>query len=264
MSTKRFVIAAAVALAIGIAPVAETVPSALAARVSPPAGTRLEAFVCQRALDPPTRAVSITAVMPTLPGTEKLALRFELLRRAGQSRAFVEVNGHGLRTWEYPDNPTLGQRSGDVWILNHPVVNLIAPAVYRYRVTFRWIGARGRTLSELVRESQLCNEPELRPDLVVRSLTVQAIPGSPLKDAYIAQIANTGATAAGSFDVQFIDNGAVQERGVGVLAPHATIRERFVGAACTTGAATVTADPGHKVDVSARGKASLTAICPAT
>jgi len=76
-------------------------------------------------------------------------------------------------------------------------------------------------------------------------------------------IANTGATAAGSFEVQFSDSGAVQNRAVGALGAHATVRERFVGASCTAGAVTVTADPARKVGVYSRANASLTAVCPA-
>jgi CARDB len=257
VSTKRFVIAGATALALG----AGTAPAVIAAS----SGARLRSFVCQRALDPPTRAVSITAVMPTLPATKKLALKFELLRRSAQARLFSEVSGHDLRTWVHPDNPTLGQRPGDVWILNHPVVNLLAPAFYRFRVSFRWIGARGRVLRDAVRESPICYEPELRPDLLVRSVTVQAVPGSPQQNAYIAVIGNAGATAAGPFDVRFTDAGSVQDRTVGSLSPHATIRERFVGAACRSASApTVTVDPSHQIDVSSRSKASLTATCPAS
>lgn len=256
MSTKRLVIASAAALAIG----AGVTPVVLAAS----SGPRLQSFVCQRALDPPTRAVSITAVMPTLSGTEKLALRFELLRRSGASSSFAEVSGRDLRTWVHPDNPTLGQRPGDVWIVSHPVVNLLAPASYRYRVTFRWTGSHGRVLSEIVRQSPVCYEPELRPDLVVKAITVLPIAASPLKNAYTAEVVNNGATAAGPFEVQFSDAGAVQDHTVSSLGAHSAVRERFVGALCTSSSSpTVTVDPGHQVDVYSRSKAALTATCPA-
>jgi len=137
--------AAATAVALG---------SATASGASaPPPRDQLRSFVCQKALDPPTRAVSIQGVMRPVTGTAKMQMRFDLMRKTKTGAAFKVVRGHFLGSWLTPDNPTLGQRPGDVWIVNHPVVGLPAPATYRFRVSFRWTGAHHRALGTVVRFS---------------------------------------------------------------------------------------------------------------
>src|SRR5450432_2555286 len=121
----------------------------------------LTSFACQRALDPPNRSVSVNAVMRPVKGTRKLSLK----------------------------DPTLGRRAGDVWELNKAVSNLDAPAVYRFRVTFRWLGAHDRVLATAVTQSGSCGQRELRPDLLVRSVSVEAIPYKPHKQRYTVAIA---------------------------------------------------------------------------
>ena len=77
-------------------------------------------------------------------------------------------------------------------ILTHPVVNLAAPATYKFRVTFRWLGSDGQTLGTAMQLSTPCYQPELRADLLVRSLSVTPITSgaSAGQSAYVAEIAN--------------------------------------------------------------------------
>jgi hypothetical protein len=165
----------------------------------------------------------------------------------------------------YPtDPPTLGQRPGDVWYFNHPVADLAAPNYYRFRVTFKWIGAHSHTLATAVKLSPTCFQPEMRADLYVGTIHVTPITtakGNPM-DQYTAVIGNKGATAAGMFDVQFTDGTVVRNRTVNGLAPRHTIRETFVGPTCTAGAVTVTADPSGQIDDANRDNNSMTALCP--
>ncbi len=158
---RRFVIIVAV-LGAGALASAATVAGASTPRA------KLRGFVCQRALEPPRRVATITAVMRPLSGTQKMQLRFELLDHPkGSVGTYGEVPGGDLGKWVSPQDPSLGQRPGDVWILNHPVFNLAAPVYYRFRVTFRWLGQHGKLLGTAVRWSAVCYEPELRPDLYV-------------------------------------------------------------------------------------------------
>lgn len=232
------------------------------AATAPPA--RLGSFVCQRALDPPARALSIQAVMRPLTGTYGMQMRFDLLRQTGAGGRFVAVRGRNLGSWITPQDPTLGQAAGDVWIVNHPVVDLVAPATYRFRVTFRWTGSRGQVLGTSVQWSRDCYQPELRPDLLVRSLSVA--PGATGEDDYVAVIFNRGLTAAGSFQVAFSGAGgaAPQTATIGSLRPRAAKRVRFVGTACTPGSAlTVTVDPAHTVGEFDFANNTLTTACRA-
>jgi hypothetical protein len=250
----RLMIAAVAALALGTA-------SASGASAPPPRD-QLRSFVCQKALDPPTRAVSIQAVMRPVTGTVKMQMRFDLMRKTKPGAAFKVVRGHFLGSWLTPDNPTLGQRPGDVWIVNHPVVGLPAPATYRFRVSFRWLGSSGQQLSSAVQTSSTCYQPELRADLLVRSLTVTPLASG--KSAYVATIANRGLTAARPVEVDLAGVGsAPQAQTLASVGPKSSARERFVAPACTPGAnLAVTVDPSHTIDEYDFANNVLTMACP--
>ncbi len=253
-------LAAAVVIAFGV--------WAVSAGAAAPRAT-LRYYVCQRALDPAARAVSVQAVMRPLPGTKKLSLRFQLLRRRPMRSATL-VRAGDLGAWITPNDPTLGQRPGDVWQFNKAVVNLVvAPASYHFRVTFRWTGAHGRVLGTAVRLSSSCFQPELRPDLLVHSIAVLAVAGKPHLDRYIALIRNGGATAVGRFEVVFDaaqGSSTLQLQTIWVprLGPHKGVHESFVGPLCTAGSTpTITVDPGGLIDDYNRSNNSLVATCPA-
>ncbi|HEX4672817.1 MAG TPA: CARDB domain-containing protein [Solirubrobacteraceae bacterium] len=229
-----------------------------------PPRSQLTKFVCVTALDPPSRAISVTAVMRPVSGTSKLQIKFQLYSRTSSTRPFTRVRGGDLNRWVSPSDPTLGERSADVWTVIKQVVDLKAPATYRLRAVFRWIGVHNQVLGTMARTSASCNEPELRPDLQVKTITVEAAPSNPNANVYVALIRNRGATAAGPFQVQFIDGSVVKSRSVTTLPAHSTINQRFVGPLCTSGPATVTADPVDAVDDYDRANNSLTVTCSST
>jgi hypothetical protein len=224
---------------------------------------RVRGFVCQHALDPPARAISITSVMTPLTGTKKMQVRVLMLTRTNASRPYSTISGGDLGTWITPADPTLGQRHGDVWILHKQVVDLAAPAAYRFRVFFRWIGAHDRLLGTAERESPICSQPELRPDLLVQSIAVQPVANHPPLNRYVATIRNAGATAAGPFEILFTPGTlAVETKDVNGLAPYARVQESFLGPACSSDSATtVTVDPNDQVDDFNRTNNSMTAVC---
>ena len=73
MGVKRFAAAIAVACAL----LGSVAASGVGASV--PARARVQGLVCQHALEPPARAMSITAVMRPVKGTRRMQLRFQLL-----------------------------------------------------------------------------------------------------------------------------------------------------------------------------------------
>jgi len=225
----------------------------------------LDQFVCQKALDPGQRTVSVTAVMRPLKGTRKLELRFVLLSKAAPATTFSVVQGTGLGTWVSPTDPvSLGSRPGDVWRLDHPVADLPAPAIYRFEVTFRWIGAKGRVLRVQIRHTRSCYQPELRPDLAAVRFSAQPIAGPPKHDAYTAVIADNGLTGAGPFQVQFTFGTVVKDHTVSRIKPHQQLTFNFEGPLCESSAPpTMTIDPDQQVDDYNRTNNSLTATCPA-
>ncbi len=211
----------------------------------------LRGFVCQKAVDPPMRDVSVQAVMRHIPGTVAMAIRFQLYEKPSASGSYSPLQVGDLGTWISPSNPTLGQRSGDVWALSHPVANLPAPASYQFIVTFRWTGAHGKVLATDVRTSPRCSEPELRPDLAVTQIDIAPDPNHPKLDQYVVTVANLGLTAVGPVAVQFTSPGgaaAPKAHTVERLGPHATHQETFEAPICTAATApTVTVDPQHTV-----------------
>ena len=117
----------------------------------------LEHFACQHASVDLSRSISVTAVMRARPGLPKLQLEFELQRRTRATHRFVDLRGTGLGEWISPSDPTLGERPDDIWKLNKPVVNLVAPAVYRFVVHFRW-SASGQPPVDETLSSPRCHQ----------------------------------------------------------------------------------------------------------
>jgi hypothetical protein len=100
----------------------------------------------------------------------------------------------------------------------------------------------------------------------VRSIFVAPIAARPNSDAYVAQIANQGATAAGPFGVLFApgDGSPAKTHTVAHLGAHRTVLVTFVGPLCSVGGApTITADPNEQVDDFDRSNNVLTATCAA-
>lgn len=215
---------------------------------------RLTMFACHKALDPTGRSVSVRAVMRPVTGTQRMQMKFDLISVSGTPPVVVSRQGNGLDAWISPPDPTLGQRPGDVWILQRFMVsNLPAPAHYHYVVTFRWLGTGQHILSTQTLSTVHCYQPELRPDLLVGSISVQAIAGKPMRDEYVAAIENQGRTAAGPFDVTFTPGATATGAGTPVtitrtverLGGGVTRYLTFVGPACTASSApTVVVDPG--------------------
>jgi hypothetical protein len=236
--------------------------------------SQLDTFVCHRAPALADRSVSVRAVMRPVTGTKKMEMRIELLSRGGFGGAFTDLPGPGLNSWISPPDPTLGQRAGDVWIVPDLVRNLPAPAVYRYQVSFRWTGRAGKVLATRTRTTGNCHQAVFHSDLVVSSITVQAIPGKPRKDQYVAAITNQGVgPTPAPFAVTFtpaatLTPGAAPvttTKELPVLGVGATAEVAFTGPACSaTTAPTVVVDPGHTADESNYANNSLTVdpTCP--
>lgn len=133
-------------------------PAAAANTAAPRAS--LENFACQRASTALDRSIEVTGVMRPMTGTQRMEMKFVLLRRPASGEQFQPVSGGDLGHWRQPTPATLGQRPSDVWRLRKVVANLSGPAVYRFRVTFRWEGASGTSLGHTTLFSGLCSQPQ--------------------------------------------------------------------------------------------------------
>jgi hypothetical protein len=222
---------------------------------------QLRSSDCHEALDPQDRSISVKAVMRPLPGTQKLQLKFDLLLGHDGSSAQSSVHAGNLGTWLSPRNPTLGQVPADVWNFKKSIFQLDAPAIYRFKVSFRWLGSGGRVIGSAVHYTKRCRQGELRPDLLVGPITITA---SGNQDIYSTVIRNAGATAAGPFTVLFADGEKTppQQR-VQRLAPYTSRGISFTGPRCDpTAPPTIIADQYFEVDDLNRANNSVTAVCP--
>jgi CARDB len=257
----------AIIASLGAVASATLVANVAAAPASPPRA-HLRGFVCHRDVDPLRRQISLDAVMRPVPGTRRMELGFDLLRRTKRNGPWSVVSGGGLPMQTAGGNPPLGQHAADVWSVIDTDKRLPAPAVYRYRVTFRWVLRNHGTAQTKTLYSPKCFQPELRPDLLVDSITVDAVPGKADQAHYTALIRNGGASAAGPFEIEFAPGSAsgspAKSRTVNGLAAGASRAESFVGPACTSASApTITVDPTDRIDDYNRANNSLTATCPA-
>jgi hypothetical protein len=197
-------------------------------------------------------------------------MSFALLERAPGSAGWKPVTGPHFGVWISPaGSPTLGRRPGDLWKVPFPVANLAAPASYRLQVSFRWLGRRGIVLATTTRLTQSCWQPELRPDLAVASIAVGPNPSRPGYGLFSTVVRNLGATAARDFSVQISyhhnQQNVTSTKALARLKAHATATVVFRGVTCDPGTSvTVTADPGHEIDVYSRSAATLVVSCPAT
>jgi hypothetical protein len=198
--------------------------------------------------------------------TRTLSVRFSLLARAPGATQPVSVGDTGdLGRWLTPADPTLGRRPDDVWKLAKSVSDVDAPAAYRFRVDFRWLGRGGTVLATDSRKTPLCHERELRPDLLVRRVIVTPSAGHPRRARYVAVVANRGATASGPFSVSFAPGTGAGDtvRSVPSLRPGVQARVSFTGPACRAASPpTVVADAADRVDDFDRSNNALTVACP--
>jgi hypothetical protein len=209
------------------------------------------------------RMLTVTAVMRPVRGTQRMRMRFELLSALHRRGRYHLVHGPNLGSWLAPDNPALGSHPDDVWQVPHPISDLDAPAFYKLRVSFRWLGAGGHVIARQVLVSPVCHQPELRPDLAAQSLTISPATTSG-QDDYLGVVRNLGVTAAGPFDVQLtLADGTTVTRHVLWLGPHRSRQLNIVATSCTPGSNVIlTADPTASVDDFDRANNALTVICP--
>jgi len=248
---RRVLLAAVVGVVTGVG-------VAAASASDPPAS--LQNFVCHRALKPSARYVAVEGVMHARAGEPRMAMRFELFWKTSSNGPWTQVRSGDLGKWKTAPNG-LGQNPNDTWEVNKPVSNLYAPATYRFRVSFRWSGGSSPVHTTL--QSPTCFEPELRPDLYVKSITVLGAVHHPAGyDRYVTVVGNQGASASGPFQVQFADGSSKpQYAKVQSLRPHSQARLKFVGPSCPPNSVTVTADPFDQVDDSSRANNTLTLNC---
>lgn len=248
---RILLLAAAIAAAVVLPPTASPATSGNAF---------LRGFACHRALDPSKRSVTVTAVMATVAGTQRLRMRFVLRDRT--ARGVALIRGGDLGHWISPSSPTLGQHPSDQWVVNHPVTG-VPPGSYSFKVSFRWIDHSGKVIGQTQRTTTSCRQPDLRPNLYVQPVASAPVSGG---DQYTVRVGNTGMTAATNVELLFSPGGGGQPATETItrLPAHESVERTFVGPPCTSSTApsTIKVDPNDLIDVISRADNTLTVPCP--
>jgi len=234
---------------------------------SAPAGARLAA--CHRSPSIDQRVAVVGTWMRPIDGGRRLAVRVDLYERTPGQRWAVRTDVPGLGVWTTPSDAGVGSRAGDVFKYRQAVGRLEVPAAYRFHVTFRWLAADGTVAREAETTTRACREPDLRPDLVLRSVTAAPSSSSPGLVQYAVLVGNDGKSTVARATVTASFPGPAgpspHRRNVRALAPGQTVRLTFTGPGCAAGGppASFLADPANTLEEVDETNNALSAACPA-
>ena len=188
------------------------------------------------------RYAIFAAQLTAVPDTRTMSVEFSLQERSAGSAAFVTVPAPGFDAW-ITSQPGVG-----IYTYNHEVTSLPAPAAFRVLVHARWLDRHRHVIRRDQLLSPVCAQPLETPNLSIAAL--RRGPGAQAgTETYGVQVLNSGAVAAGAFQVSLTVNGvALPEVAVASLAADTAQVVQFDGPACTAGSTlTAVADPGGAV-----------------
>jgi hypothetical protein len=257
-------LAALLSVVLTLAPAAAPARGADASSDAP-AGARL--LSCHRSPSIDERNAAVSAWMRPIPGSSHLAMKIDLWERRSGDHWSMRSDVPGLGSWVTPSDPGVGSRAGDIFRYRQTVGRLEVPAAYRFHVTFHWLDDDGVVVREAERTTGVCRQPDLRPDLVLRS--VEALPAGGDSVRYVVRVGNEGEGAVGRATIVATLPGdaapGLHSRVVRALAPGATAIVRFVGPGCAAGEqpASFLADPSNAVEETDETNNAISAACPA-
>lgn len=235
--------------------------AALTPAVRSPYDARL--LSCKRSPKTDVRTAVVAASMRPVGAGRRLALRVELYQRPlSGGRWALRSDVPGLGVWTAPSDPSIGSRANDVFKYRQAVGRLVVPYAYRFRVSFRWSDTSGAVVRETTATTQVCREPDLRPDLSFSDVAVEdgATADTSL---YTVTVRNGGRSTAWNVGVTWSLSSAT--RTVRRLGPQESVELTFAGPRCSgaTGP-TFLVDPANAIDEARETNNSLLATCPAT
>lgn len=194
--------------------------------------------------------------MTAVSGTRTMAVEFALQERTSGASSFTNVNAPGFGAW-VSSQPGVG-----IYTYDHEITSLPAPASFRVLVRARWLNRHRRVIHTEELLSPVCAQPQQTPNLAIGALRRAHTAGSATED-YNVQVVNTGALAAGAFEVGLTVNGvALAEVSVPGLASDAATVVQFTGPVCTAGSTLVAvADPGGAITEPANSARTRSFAC---
>jgi len=221
------------------------------AALATPAQAAQNGTVALTACKPSERAAEFEARMGAVKGAKRMKMSFTLQVHKPGKAGYRRVTAPGFSDWTTADPGTRR------YVFTRRVEALIGPASYRALVRFRWIDTRGATVASARAYSRACKQPDHRPNLTVRALSMEGTRN------YVALVANNGRTASGPFDLQVaLPDRVLGPETVESLEPGAQQLVRFRGPRCKAGTSiTAVADPLDAIDERSETDNAFTATC---
>jgi hypothetical protein len=217
--------------------------------------------VCHSDVAPLDRRITWVGDMFSLRAGNRMEMRFDVYTRTPADPVWRLVQAPDLGIW----NRAKPGRSE--YKFRQKAVNLTAPASYKARVTFRWLGPKGqKTVKRL--DSKVCEQRDPRPNLRVVRVNASPLKGS--MATYQVVVRNVGGSAAGGpsgFDVALAVDGVTQAPNKNILGlrPGESVQVNFRGNRCSrSGTVKATVDPDARIDQSDRADDTLELPCPAS
>ncbi|HLM08559.1 MAG TPA: CARDB domain-containing protein [Thermoleophilaceae bacterium] len=161
----------------------------------------------------------------SVPGAERMGVRFTLLRRGGD-QAYLPVKTPGLDRWRR-SQPGVG-----VFAYSQTLKNLSENAAYRVRVAFRWWDGEGSVVRRDSKRSPACRQYVDLPNLRARVLGAST---TTVPDVlrYGVRVVNAGRVSATAVPVRLtVDGHVVDTLTVAALEPGEDKLLGFRGPAC--------------------------------
>lgn len=202
------------------------------------------------------RLAVFRGAMQSLPGAERMWMRFKLQERVGEGK-FRTVKAPGLGVWR-KSRPGVSR-----FAYRQRVLALAEGSAYRTVLAFRWYDGGGQIIRRATRRSRACLQPGPLANLRIMRIGGGApLAGMPGTYRYQVNLVNNGQVQAERFGVSLtVDGGTVDTQAVSYLPPGESRRLFFSGRACR-GTVTVVADPDDTVRENLEKDNSLTKRCP--
>jgi hypothetical protein len=237
-------------LTLAVLALAVAVPGQAQSSYKMPASKVLE---CKSGDSSDTRTATFLGRMKTIPGTDRMLMRFTLMERFGDEKlhplAIPELRAWrsakpGIKDFRYKQTVTALQGGGE----------------YRASVDFRWLDADGNLLRKAHRLSGPCRQQGDLPNLKVGTPSAQAGPEGTA--VYVVPVVNDGKAIARDVAVElFVDGAAANVGHIDSVAPGETREVRFTGPACKRNLRTVV-DPPDTIKEQFESDNVTTVRCP--
>jgi hypothetical protein len=199
-----------------------TVLPAAAADAARP--TTLKVRACDGGASDRDRQATFYSRMRSVPGTDRMQMRFTLLDRSEDRRQPVRIPE--LARWRR-------SRSGvKSFGYAQRVSGLLAGRVYAMSVEYRWLDDEGNTVKSLRRTSSDCRQGGSIANLAVTGITSK--PGAAEgTEEYEIEIVNRGTARAADFEVDLIvDSAAADSHDIDELRPGEATTVKITGPSC--------------------------------